>query len=60
MEIVKESIATINLSGDKEINIFCNIIEKTFAKNREMGFNRYKLNAEESEFLEQIYQIIRR
>lgn len=60
MEIIKDSVISIHISGDKEINTFQAIVEKTFSQNRAMGFNRNKLTAEESELLEQIYKNIRK
>jgi len=60
MEIIKDSVISIHISGDKEINTFQSIVEKTFSQNRMMGFNRNKLTTEESDFLEQIYQNIRK
>jgi len=60
MVVKQEHSLCIQISDEKEYYIFYAIIEKILAKNKEIGFNRYKLTAEESAFLEELYENIKK
>ena len=60
MVVKQEHSVSIQISDEKEYYMFIAIIEKILAKNKEIGFSRNKLTAEESAFLEELYENIKK
>lgn len=51
MEVLKQNVFDITLR-DNEIAIFKGIVKKSIMKERQIGYNKYKLTKEELSFLE--------
>ena len=59
MNISKVSQLDIHLT-DQEIGLFLNVLDKCIKTNKEIGFKKNKLSAEESEFVTYLCESIKK